>query len=296
MSGEETSVAGVRLTSPEKVLYPEQGITKRLLAEYYVSVADRMLPHVADRPLSIVRCPEGIASACFFQKHRGAAFGPHVRTVRIREESGKRADYLYVDEVAGVLELVQMNVLEFHPWGARIDDPDTCDRLVFDLDPSPEVPWPKVRRAARLVRDRLETIGLVSYLRASGGKGLHLVVPLKPAVPWDEAKPFARAFAEALAADQPGEFVAVAGKDKRRGMIFVDYLRNSRGATSVASYSLRARARAGVAMPLAWIELAKLSGGDAFDLRKALKRIAREPSHPWADIDRVRQDLSALKG
>ena len=285
---------GVKLTSPDRVVFPEAKLTKQQVFDYYTLAAPLLLEDIARRPLSIVRCPDGIASACFFQKHRGAAFGPHVRTVKIREESGKHADYIYVDEVAGVLELVQMNVLEFHPWGATVDDVDRCDRVTFDLDPDSSVPWNEVKSAARLVRDRLQAVGLTSYLRASGGKGLHVVVPLNPAPPWEVAKPFARAFAETLARESPKRFVAVAGKDKRRAKIFVDYLRNSRGQTSVASYSLRARASAAVAMPLAWSELARLSSADAFDLAKARRRIERGHAHPWAGIDDVAQGLEAL--
>lgn len=280
----------LRLTSPERVVYPDSGITKREVADYYLALADLLLVEIGGRPLSIIRCPSGSTGACFFQKHITAGL-TQVDTVRLKEESGVNADYLVVNDVSGLMELVQFNALEFHPWGSRAKTPERADRVVFDLDPGPGVGWPEVKRAAREVRDRLEQIGLVSYLRTSGGKGLHVVVPLNPGCDWDLVKRFARGVAEALAQSSPERYVVTATKSKRDGRIFIDYLRNGRGATSVASWSLRARPGAPVAVPLEWSALARLSSSDAFDLRTAKRRAQKLTQHPWAGIEAVRQDL-----
>jgi len=192
-----------------------------------------------------------------------------------------------------VLELVQFNALEFHPWGAHADDPDHADRVIFDLDPGPNVPFSEVKRAATHVRDLLQQLGLRSFLRTTGGKGLHVVVPLKPGNKWPLVKKFTKAFAESLAGADPDRYLATATLKLRPGKIFVDYLRNSRGATAVASYSLRARAGAPVAVPLAWSELSALKRGDAFDIDSTLARLKRQRKDPWAGIDTIEQDLSA---
>lgn len=280
-----------RLTHPERVVFPEGGYSKGDVADYYTRVMDWFLPEIVGRPLSIVRCPEGQGGTCFFQKHHGAGM-EDVGHVRLREESGKRADYLVVENAGDVMELVQMNALEFHPWGARAADPDHADRVVFDLDPGPGVEWPDVRKAALAVRDRLQGIGLASFLRTSGGKGLHVVVPLQPQSDWSLVKRFARAFAEAMVASEPDRYVAVATMARRRKRIFIDYLRNSRGATSVASYSLRARPGAPVAVPLAWRELSRLKRSDAYKLASLPSRLQRLKADPWEGIDTISQDLS----
>jgi bifunctional non-homologous end joining protein LigD len=281
----------MRLTHPERVVYPDAGITKREVAEYYGKVADKLLVEIGGRPLSIIRCPGGTGKACFFQKHHTAGL-ELVDTVRLKEETGNQANYLVVNDVDGLMELVQFNALEFHPWGAKADDPERADRLVFDLDPSEDVAWADVKSAARQVRDLLQDLSLTSYLRTSGGKGLHVVVPLNPGCEWGLVKKFARGFAEALAGSEPRRYLAVASKKLRAGRIFIDYLRNSRGATSVASYSLRARPGAPVAVPLAWSELARLKRSDAFDIRTLPARLARRKEDPWAGIEKVKQNLS----
>ncbi|WP_101927226.1 MULTISPECIES: DNA ligase D [Luteimonas] len=278
------------LTSPEKVLFPADKIRKREVAAYYEAVMPWLLPEIVGRPLSLVRCPSGIAGACFFQKHHTAGM-QLVDAVPIDEDSGT-ADYLVVRDAASVLELVQFNALEFHPWGAHADAPDLADRIVFDLDPGPGVAWREIVAAARYVRDLLTELGLVSYVRTSGGKGLHVVVPLAPMVDWAQVKPFAQAFATSMAETDPLRFVASAAKRLRKGRIFVDYLRNGRGATSVASFSLRARAGAPVAMPLCWEDLGRVKSGAAFDIASAPRRLARLKQHPWDGIDAIRQDLS----
>ncbi|MCD9033727.1 DNA ligase D [Luteimonas sp. Y-2-2-4F] len=270
-----------RLTSPDKVVYAERGITKQQVADYYRAVADRLLPEVARRPLSLLRCPDGAAGTCFFQKHHADALGEGVHAVALREKDGGREDYLYIEDVEGLLALVQMNTLELHPWGATIDDLEHPDRLVFDLDPGPGVAWKQVIDGARDVRARLREIGLEGFARLSGGKGVHVVVPIRPGPGWDEAKGFCEAFAGAMAAQRPDRYVATASKAKRQGVIFIDWLRNGRGATSVASWSLRARAEAGVAMPVRWEELGKATSGDQYDLPKAQRRAASLRADPW---------------
>ena len=285
----------ITLTHPERVVFPDDGIRKQEVFDYYRSMLPWLLPEITGRPLSVVRCPQGAGRPCFFQKHIGAGM-QHVDSIRLREESGVEEDYLVVHDAAGVLELVQFNALELHPWGATEDDPELAQRLVFDLDPGPDVPWKEVVAAARLLRARLEELKLQSWVRTSGGKGLHVVVPLRPASPWDQAKSFAHGFADALAASEPLKFVATASKRLRKGRIFVDYLRNGRGATSVASFSLRARPGAPVAMPVRWEELGRVKSGAQFTLRNAPARMRRLRSHPWEGIDDVKQDLSRIVG
>ena len=283
----------VALTHPERVVFPDSGITKQQVFDYYRAIAPWLLPEIAGRPLSIVRCPQGAGRPCFFQKHHTAGMD-RVDVVPLEEEGGARADYLAVRDGTGLLELVQFNALEFHPWGAQAQAPERADRIVFDLDPGPDVAWSRVVDAARLVRKRLRGIGLTSYVRTSGGKGLHVVVPLKPACPWPQVKDFAHAFAESMAASEPLAYVATATKKFRKGRIFIDYLRNGRGATSVASFSLRARDGAPVAMPLRWEELGRIKGGDAYTLSSAPRRMARIGEHPWGDYTRRKQDLATV--
>lgn len=282
---------GPRLTHPERVVFPDDGYTKADVAGYYTKVMDHLLPEIAGRPLSVVRCPDGLAGQCFFQKHHGPGL-EGVGKLRLREESGRWADYLVIEDAADVMALVQMNVIEFHPWGARADDPDLCDRMVFDLDPGPGVAWIQVKAAARLVRHRLREAGLESFLRTSGGKGLHVVVPLRPRCAWPQVKRFARAFAAAMASSAPERYVDVATMARRKGRIFVDYLRNSRGATSVASYSLRARPGAPVAVPVRWAGLARLQSPAAWTIVTLPRRLARLGSDPWEGIGDLEQDLS----
>jgi len=287
--------SAIRLTSPTKIIFPDSHITKREVADYYLAVMDHLLPAIAGRPLSIIRCPEGAGKPCFFQKHHTPGL-EHVSLVRLKEEAGNNANYLVAYDAAGVMELVQLNGLEFHPWGSHADAPDVADRVIFDLDPGPNVPWTEVKAAAVHVRGLLKQAGLETFLRTTGGKGLHVVVPLNPGCHWDVVKDFARGFAEALARAEPQRFLAVSTLKLRPKKIFVDYLRNGRGATAVASYSLRARDRAPVALPIAWSELRTLQRGDAFTLKDVPARLKRRRKDPWAGIDAVRQDLSRWSG
>jgi bifunctional non-homologous end joining protein LigD len=284
---------GVTITHPERIVFPDTSITKQDVADYYRDVADRLLPELVDRPLSVVRCPDGAGGTCFFQKHHAASLGSNVAAIALKEKDGGSDEYLYVKDLRGVLELVQMNVLEFHPWGARIDAPERADRLVFDLDPGPGVDWKALVAGARDVRARLADAGLESFVRLSGGKGVHVVVPIR-GTDWSEAKAFCEAFADAMATQQPLHYLATASKAKRDGRIFIDWLRNARGATSVASWSLRARAGAPVAMPLRWDELGRTKGAADFDLAGALRRAKSLRKDPWEGFERLEQALPRL--
>jgi len=277
----DQSATAPRLSSPGKIIYPELGITKQQVADYYRAVAPLLLPELEKRPLSLLRCPDGVKGQCFFQKHHAETLGANVHSVPIREKDGVREQYLYIEDVEGVLDLVQMNVLELHPWGSRIEDVEHPDRLVFDLDPGEGVNWKTIVTAARDVRARLEEIGLESFVRLSGGKGLHVVLPIKPGPTWAQAKGFCEAFADAMATQAPQRYVATATKAKRKGVIFIDWLRNGRGATSVASWSLRAREEAGVAVPLAWSELGRTKSGADYPLERAMRRAATLRKESW---------------
>ncbi|AWH27467.1 MULTISPECIES: DNA ligase D [Stenotrophomonas] len=284
---DDTAVA---ISHPERVVYPRQKASKGDVADYYRQMARWILPEIAARPLSLLRCPDGVGKACFFQKHHGPGLGDAVHAVPLQQKSG-REDYVYIDDARGLLQLVQMNTLELHPWGATVDDPEHPDRLVFDLDPGDGVSWAQVKTGARDVRDRLLQVGLQSFVRLSGGKGVHVVVPLQPKADWEQAKAFCEAFAQAMALEQPERYVATMSKAKRSGVIFIDWLRNTRGATSVCSWSLRARDSAGVAVPLRWDELARVSAADAFPMAKALARAKRLKADPWQGIERLQQVL-----
>ena len=282
------------ITHPERIVYPRDEISKGEVADYYRAIASWMLPELANRPLSLVRCPDGLQGHCFFQKHHAATLGKRVHAIELSQKDGDREPYVYIKDVDGLLELVQMNTLEFHPWGARVDRPELADRMVFDLDPGEGVEWKAVVAAGRDVRARLLEAGLQSWVRLSGGKGLHVVVPIKRGPAWSRVKAFCEAFADALAARAPLTYLATASKAQRKGRIFIDWLRNARGATSVTGWSLRARDGAPVAMPLSWTELARVRGPAAYDIRTAQKRAASLKRDPWADLSSCRQSLPAF--
>ncbi len=284
----------VAITHPERVVFAKKKLSKGDVADYYRQMARWILPEISGRPLSLLRCPDGVGKACFFQKHHGQGLGDAVHAVPLQQKSG-REDYVYIDDERGLLQLVQMNTLELHPWGATVADPEHPDRLVFDLDPGEGVSWADVKRGARDVRDRLQETGLQSFVRLSGGKGVHVVVPLQPKADWEDAKAFCEAFAQAMAEQAPDRYVATMSKAKRSGVIFIDWLRNTRGATSVCSWSLRARESAGVAVPLRWEELARVGAADAFPMDKALARAKRLKADPWQGIDTLKQTLPTLK-
>ena len=288
----QPALPAVRLTHPNRVLYSEQGITKLDLANYYAQIAEWILPHVKGRPLSIVRCPAGLQSACFFQKHLPKGQAGDIRQVQIQEKQSIAA-YLVADNIADLVWLVQIGVLEIHVWGSRADQVERPDRLVFDLDPDPAVPWTQVREGAKLLRDVLADLGLASFLKTTGGKGLHVVVPVERRYSWPEAKRFSKAVADLIANQMPARYVVNMSKAARRGKIFIDYLRNERGATSIAPYSTRARKGAPVATPIAWEELDAVSDAAFFTLKTVPRRLARLRRDPWADMDQTRQGISA---
>jgi bifunctional non-homologous end joining protein LigD len=281
---------GFRLTHPERVLYPEAGITKHDLALYYAAVAPWILPHVANRPLTIVRCPQGHAKACFFQKHAQKGQPDAIRIVPIEDEDGL-ADYTYIRDVEGLLSLVQMSVLEIHTWGSHVRNHERPDLIVLDLDPHEDVPWKQVVTTALLLRDLFEQLGLESFVKTTGGKGLHVCIPFQSRLGWDEVKNFTQAIAEALAQDAPDRYVATMSKAKRKGRIFVDYLRNGRGATFIAPYSTRARPGAPVALPVEWDELTDIPPG-SFTMKTVLAHIRSRKRDPWERMLEVKQTLT----
>ena len=284
------ALRSARLTHPDRVLYPEQGLTKADLALYYAQVAPRMLPHVGERPLMIVRCPEGHGAQCFHQKHPGKGMSKAVKRVKIAESKGV-LESMYVDDAEGLVQLVQMGALEIHTWGSHSGDVEHPDQLTFDLDPDEGLPWPEVAGAARDLKRRLERLELRSFLKLTGGKGLHLVVPIAPSLEWDDAKQFCKTVAERMMRGAPDKYVITISKQKRKGKLLIDYLRNGRGATAVCAYSTRARAGAPVALPIAWSELNAKSPPGPFSLREVPARIASTPD-PWADFGQQRAKLT----
>ena len=285
-------IAGVKLTHPDRVLYADQGLTKRDLAAYYMEVADAMLPHLAGRPLSLVRCPEGEGGACFYQKPPGNSAPGALRRIEISEGTGTN-EYVVVDDAAGLVALVQMGVLEVHPWGSTEKNLEKPDRIIFDFDPAPDVDWKRVVAAAAEMRDRLKVLGLESFLKTTGGKGLHVVAPIAPRDEWPEVKAFTRAMATAMERDAPGSYTTVMSKKERKGRIFVDYLRNDRGSTAIALYSTRARPGAPVAMPIPWKALTPALKPSEFTVMTVPKKLKAQRTDPWAEIGKLRQGITA---
>ena len=285
------SDTAVKFTHPDRIYWTDVEITKQQLADYYASVWDRMAPHVAGRPLALVRCPAGVGGQCFFQKHAAAGLVSE-RIRRIKDAKGE--ELIYIDDLDGLRTLVQAGVLEIHVWGSTIADIEHCNRIVFDLDPGEDVPWAAVNKAARELRERLDAIKLTSFVKTTGGKGLHVVVPVDGAG-WDEAKDFAHALTLAVAADSPDKYVAKMTKSIRGGKIFIDYLRNGRGATAVVAYSTRARPGAPISTPVTWDELGPKLTPNKFTLLNIGKRLAALKQDPWAEMAKVRQRLPKLK-
>jgi bifunctional non-homologous end joining protein LigD len=279
-------VGGVTLSHPDRVYWQDAGVSKRDLAEFYAQIWKWMRPHVVGRPIALLRCPEGAAGQCFFQKH--AAAGIATEHLHLIPEKGDKI--ISIDDLAGLISLVQAGVLEIHTRGTTADDRERADRLVFDLDPGPGTGWKDVVAAAREVRERLTRLKLKSFVKTSGGKGLHVVLPIKP-TPWDKAKDFCHAVAASMAADDPDRYVASATKSKRNKRIFIDYLRNSREATAVAPYSTRARPGAPVSVPVEWSELGGLKSAGQYTVLNLPARLGRLRKDPWAAIGRLRQPL-----
>jgi bifunctional non-homologous end joining protein LigD len=273
------------LTHPERVLWEDEGITKLGLAEFYTEIADWILPQIVNRPLSLLRCPGGSQKECFFQKHAWAGLDEDlIQRVRVGDDEA-----VAIHDLAGLLALVQAGVLEIHPWGSTLKNPEKPDRLVFDLDPGEGVGWDAVVQGAIDVRDYLQDLNLVSFVKTSGGKGLHVVVPLRPKASWDEAKAFAAGVAAAMTKASPALYTNTMAKRARTGRIFIDYLRNARGVTAVATYSTRARAGAPVSTPLAWEELLTIRSGNQYRIGNLAARLSHLQDNPWADFGNIEQ-------
>ncbi|WP_375452559.1 DNA ligase D [uncultured Devosia sp.] len=282
--------AGIHFTSPDRIIYPGQGVTKGDLAAYYAAVADRMLPYIENRPLSLLRCPQGRAKYCFFQKHDTGGFPDVMKSILITEKDGQKEDYFYLDNLAGLLGGTQMNVLEWHLWGARAKDIEKPERIIFDIDPDEGLGFEHVRDAARDIAKMLEDLGLHSYPLISGGKGVHVIAPLVPKLEWPDIKAFCKGIAQRLADREPDRFVANMSKAKRKGKLFIDYLRNERGSTAIAPWSSRSRQGAPAAVPVSWKELPSIKAANQFTLAAAAKR-AQKPD-PWTDYFSTTQTVT----
>jgi len=290
-TAKKSGSAKVALSHPDKVLFPEAGITKADVAAYYRAVAPLMLPHVRGRPLTLVRCPAGWAAKCFYQKHVKDGTPEALTRVPVPEGAGNSI-YMSADTEEALVGLVQMGVVELHPWGSRVPRLDLPDRMIFDFDPDEGLGWAEVVDAAKQMRSALAKLGLESFLKTTGGKGLHVVVPITPKLPWDEVKAFTRAIATSFAQAFPDRFTDKLAKAARGNRIFIDYLRNGEGATAVAPYSVRAKKNAPVAMPLDWAALKRDVRFDHFNLRNAPALLRKQKRDPWADFESTRQSLT----
>jgi bifunctional non-homologous end joining protein LigD len=283
----DAATAGVKLTHPERILWAEPGVTKQGLADFYTDIADWILPHITGRVLSLLRCPSGTSAKCFFAKHPWAGLTADVERVGV----GTEEPMLAIGNLAGLLNLVQAGVVEIHPWGSKSDNLDEPDRLIFDLDPGEDVAWGEVIAAAQEVRSRLDAQGLKSFVKTTGGKGLHVMVPLGPGANWDEAKAYTKSVADAMAKDAPDRYVATLAKRARQGRILIDYLRNDRGSTAVAAYSTRSKPQATVSTPLAWEELSERLRSDHFTVGNLRNRLEFLDRDPWQGFFKLRQRL-----
>ncbi|MFN4230400.1 non-homologous end-joining DNA ligase [Parvibaculum sp.] len=282
-------VKGVRISHPDRVLYPDQGITKLELARYLEQAAEWMLPHIENRLVSLVRCPEGRQKKCFFQRHAGAGLGGGFYELEVKGAK-ERENYLYIKDAKGLVSAAQMGVLEFHIWGSRVDDIERPDRLVFDLDPDEDIPFERVKSAASEIRNALGELGLESFPMLTGGKGIHVVVPLVRRHEWPTVRAFAAAVANRMAEHNPERYVAKMSKAARKDRIFIDYLRNDRSSTAIAPYSPRARAGAPVAWPVSWDELSKVRAANEVTVSGAFWT---PRSDPWQGYGKLRQSLKA---
>ncbi|MBP2489570.1 non-homologous end-joining DNA ligase [Rhizobium leguminosarum] len=284
MSPRNPPAADVSLTHPDRLYWPDEGVTKQALADYYAAVWPFMAPYVVNRPLALLRLPDGIKSQQrFFQKHAWKGMNPHIEEIADPQDAdGEKL--LRIADFNGLVALVQSAVLEIHPWGVTTDNWEKPDMITMDLDPGEDVAWSAVITAALELKARLEARGLAAFVKTSGGKGLHVVTPLAPKAGWAEVKDFAHSLAESMSADAPEKYLATATKAKRGGHIYIDYLRNGRGNTAVAAYSTRARSGAPVSMPLDWPDLDEVSGPAAFTLGNVPHRLQTRPKDPWGNF------------
>lgn len=272
IAANELVLHGVKITHPDRVMFEEARITKGDVGRYYAAVAPFLLREIDGRPITVVRCPSGVKGDCFYQRNVGFGLGTDVHPFSWTYK-GSSYKYIYVKDVKGIMQMIQMGVIEIHPWGSTVDHIHTPDRMIFDLDPDPVVPFQEVKKTAIDIRRRLAQAGLKSILKCTGGKGLHVVVPLAPVHPWDEVKSWASVFAHRMVEEAPDKYVATITKSKRKGKILIDYFRNDYTATGIAGYSLRARPGAPVAVPLQWRELSRLESGAQFDMKAVLARL-----------------------
>lgn len=277
------------LTNPNKILYPEDKITKLDIAKYYDEVQEWILPYIVNRPLTLVRCPDGYKE-CFYQKHINKSTPAAIYGIKIKEKNSVE-DCIYIKDIEGLMALVQMAALEIHPWGSRIEEIEYPDIITIDLDPAPDVAWKQVVATAKLIKKELAKYKLKSFVKTTGGKGLHVVVPIQPEYKWDAVKEFAKTFVEYIVAKHPDEYVSKMSKQLRKGKIFIDYLRNQRGATAVAPYSTRAREEATVSVPLAWRELTNKREDTAYTIETVLVRLRKLKKDPWEDFFKIKQSL-----
>ncbi|MGE0044513.1 MAG: DNA ligase D [Hyphomonadaceae bacterium] len=287
----DRDLAAIRLTNPEREMFKGSGVTKLDIAVFYGRVGDWMLPELLRRPVSLIRCPMGELKDCFYQRHAFHGLPAGVSTIDLSDDEG-RADYLYIENAQGFLGLTQFGAIEFHPWGCRVDDPEHPDRYVVDLDPDESVGWTQVTAAAEQLKERLEALGFTPFVRTTGGKGLHIVTALKGKTTWPMLKDFAQAFSASAAKDAPNLFTASPSKERRKGRIYLDWLRNARGSSAVASYSLRARPTFPVATPIEWSELRTLKSGAVFDRKSVLERLARLGKDPWDGLEESAAPIS----
>jgi bifunctional non-homologous end joining protein LigD len=288
-----SEVAGVRISHPDRVMFPDLQLTKLDLARYYERIGDWVLPHVCGRPLTLVRCPTGLLAPCFFMKHSKVWSPPALRRVRIQEKT-KLGEYLVADSVAAIVSLVQMGVLEVHTWNSRIDRVEQPDRIVFDIDPGPEVSWSVVCDAARVVRDALAALDLESFVKTTGGRGLHVVVPLEPRADWSDCLAFAHGLASQIEASDPETYTTSFKKAGREQQLLIDYLRNNRTNTSIAAYSMRAKPHAPVSVPIAWTDLRPRFDPARLTVETVPSRLTRVED-PWAAYWRCRQRLTRAR-
>ncbi len=284
-------IAGVKLSNPDKLYFPEVGLAKRDVAAYYAAVAPLMLPYVSARPLSLVRCPDGWQGECFYQKHAPPSLPASVGRIDVPEGKGT-VPYAEASSATALAALVQWGVIEMHPWGSRAPRIDRPDQLIFDFDPDDAVAWKTLVEAVTALRTLLTELALPAFVKTTGGKGLHVVVPLRPTVTWDVAKGFAKAVAELMATTYPERYVTTVSKARRKGRIFIDYLRNAMGSTAVAPYGVRARKGAPVAMPIEWTDLARDVRFDCFNVKTAERYLDHRRVDPWAGFGDARKTLT----
>jgi bifunctional non-homologous end joining protein LigD len=285
----------ISITHPDKILYPKEGITKLQVSQYYRVIAPWILPHLSNRPLSLLRCPEGVEEECFFQKHLSSGMPPGVDTVRLKERAGIH-EYMTIDSEEGLVALVQMGAFELHAWNSRKENPEFPDQFVMDFDPDKGVSWKRVIEAAQQLKEILDQLSLQSFIKVTGGKGLHVHVPIEPIYSWEQIRGFTKTLAQEMVSRAPRDFTATMSKQARKGKIFIDYLRNSRGATAVVPYSLRAKPTSSVALPISWDELPKIKSSAFFTLEKTLDLLSERKVDPWAEFfEASRQKIRLLK-